>query len=124
MVTVAQIFKIGLVIPKCVLVVLLFVINNVMKRIAPNMMLKKFKDKKKGKMNMEVKSLDDVAYIFSWDMVKARVSIEVGDILKEAQLGEDAPNPELYDLVKGETTFISNLAKPGRSMVINFGSCT
>jgi len=72
--------------------------------------------------NME--SSSDVAFFMSLDRVKQQTMNQLRDILKEAQIGGAAPNPELIDLDSRAKLPLLSLARAGRPLVINFGSCT
>jgi len=72
--------------------------------------------------NME--SSSDVAFFMSLDRVRHQTMNQLRDILKEAQMGRAAPNPELIDLATRAKLPLLSLARAGRPLVINFGSCT
>jgi len=72
--------------------------------------------------NME--SSSDVAFFMSLDRVRHQTMNQLRDILKEAQMGCAAPNPELIDLDTRAKLPLLSLARAGRPLVINFGSCT
>jgi len=126
MLTVRQILKLGLVIPKFVSFFLFFVLVNIGKIVAPKMILKRAKKRMDdaGDMNIDIKTVDDIGFLFSWDMVWMQTRKEVRDILKEAQLDKIAPNPELNNLTTEKSTMLLDLAQKGRPLVLNFGSCT
>ena len=44
--------------------------------------------------------------------------------LKDAQVGEAAPDPSVYDLASRKTVSLLTTATPGRPLVLNFGSCS
>ena len=44
--------------------------------------------------------------------------------LKDAQVGEAAPDPSVYDLTSRKTVSLLTTATPGRPLVLNFGSCS
>jgi len=121
-----RIFSLGLVIPKFLFLVGIFLRNNLMRMVAPGVMLKKVKEQAKlrGKASMEIKSLDDVGFMFSWDLVKNQTRNAVIDIFKAAQLGQEAPDPQLHELSSGNLVSLLGFAKTGRPLVLNFGSCT
>jgi len=72
--------------------------------------------------NME--SSSDVAFFMSLDRVRHQTMNQLRDIMKEAQIGGAAPNPELIDLDSRAKLPLLSLARAGRPLVINFGSCT
>jgi len=76
------------------------------------------------KMMESIKSTEDFGFMFSMDKVKMLTMNNIRDILKEAQVGESAPNPELIDLETRAKLPLISLAKAGRPLVLNFGSCT
>jgi hypothetical protein len=76
------------------------------------------------KMMESIKSTEDFGFMFSLDKVKMLTMNNIRDILKEAQVGESAPNPELIDLETRAKLPLISLAKAGRPLVLNFGSCT
>jgi len=70
------------------------------------------------------RSLDDVPFLFSWEFAKRQIHKQLMDALRLAELGEKAPNVEMIDLeTKGKVSLLS-LARAGRPLVLNFGSCT
>jgi len=77
-----------------------------------------------AKMMDNIKSTEDFGFMFSLDKVKMMTMNNVRDILKEAQVGQSAPNPELVDLETRAKLPLVSLAKAGRPLVLNFGSCT
>jgi len=76
------------------------------------------------KLMDSIKSTEDIGFMFSLDKVKMMTMNNIRDILKEAQVGEPAPNPELIDLETRAKLPLISLAKAGRPLVLNFGSCT
>jgi len=76
------------------------------------------------KLMDSIKSTEDIGFMFSLDKVKMMTMNNIRDILKEAQVGETAPNPELIDLETRAKLPLISLAKAGRPLVLNFGSCT
>jgi len=76
------------------------------------------------KMMDSIKSTEDIGFMFSLDKVKMMTMNNIRDILKEAQVGQPAPNPELIDLETRAKLPLVSLAKAGRPLVLNFGSCT
>jgi len=72
----------------------------------------------------EFKSTKDMEFLFSLDRVARRVRMEVRDVIKPAQLGEKAPDIELMDLDSRKNSSLLSLARAGRPLVLNFGSCT
>jgi len=71
-----------------------------------------------------IESSADVAFFVSLDLVRQKTMARLRDILKEAQVGGAAPNPELIDLDTKAKLPLLSLARAGRPLVINFGSCT
>lgn len=84
------------------------------------------------KKNMKVNGLDfskfestkDIAFFFSMDRVLEILRIRIRDVLKQAQVGNDAPNPGLIDPITKTKISLLSHAKSGRPLVLNFGSCT
>jgi len=72
----------------------------------------------------EFQSTKDMKFLFSLERVARRVRMEVRDVFKPAQLGEKAPDIELMDLDSRKNTSLLSLARVGRPLVLNFGSCT
>ena len=70
----------------------------------------------------KIKTIQDFAFILSLDSVTMEVKGKMRDILKEAQLGQPAPNLELVDLATKAKMPLLSLAKAGRPLVVNFGS--
>lgn len=46
------------------------------------------------------------------------------DLMKEAQLGKMAPNPEVVSLDNRKFCKLFDFQKKGRPLILNFGSCT
>jgi len=102
---------------------------NLARILAPGLLVKTIKGKMgekgmPGKMRDGINSTDDLGFMFSLDKVKMMTMNNIRDILKEAQVGEVAPNPELIDLETRTKLPLVSLAKAGRPLVLNFGSCT
>ena len=118
---------------------------NVANFVAPDWTFKMIQKKMKMTgINKPFESTSDLGFMFSIDLVKVRISIfqvcdnqinffllfqlsargNIRDILKEAQVGSPAPNPTLVNLSSKSSTTLLSLAKAGRPMVVNFGSCT
>jgi len=72
----------------------------------------------------KIESSADIAFFMSLDRVRHLTIYRLRDILKEAQVGCTAPNPELVDLETRTKIPLLSLARAGRPLVINFGSCT
>jgi len=70
----------------------------------------------------KIQTIQDFAFILSLDSVTMEVKGKMRDILKEAQLGQPAPNLDLVDLASKAKTPLLSLAKAGRPLVVNFGS--
>jgi len=77
-----------------------------------------------SKMMDSIKSTEDLGFMFSLDKVKMMTMNNIRDILKEAQIGNPAPNPDLVDLESRAKLPLLSFAKAGRPLVLNFGSCT
>lgn len=75
-------------------------------------------------MKMTVNSTKDTPFLFTFRFVWIRAIKSIMDIMKPAQLGGKAPNLELVDLEKKSSVFLLDMAKAGRPLVLNFGSCT
>merc|ERR1711936_1201866 len=73
-------------------------------------------------MMESIQSTEDFGFMFSLDKVKMMTMNNIRDILKEAQVGQLAPNPELIDLETRAKLPLISLAKAGRSLVLNFGA--
>lgn len=61
--------------------------------------------------------------LFGWEMLKTIMKQVILDSLKEAQIGREAPNPEVFDLF-GDKRKLLGEANQGRPVVLNFGSCS
>jgi len=99
---------------------------NLLKFFAPDFTFKMLQRKKKdAKMeSMKINSLEDIGFVFSTDMLINNTKNRIRNVLKEAQKGRPAPNPELVNLVGEQISSILRFAKAGRPLVVNFGSCT
>jgi len=105
-----------------------FLVMNLMRVLAPDFTFRMFKEKidSSGTMGFaeKIKSLDDMEFLFSFASVKKKFSNAMGNVLKEAQRGCPAPNPELYDLNTRKVVSLLSRSRPGRPLVVNFGSCS
>lgn len=110
------------------LYLLLSALANLANLLAPGLVFKMFQRAEKemgGKPDGEmVRSTKDVAFLFSFDMIKMNIGNQIRDILKTAKVGELAPSPELVDLETKAMVPLLSLARTGRPLVLNFGSCT
>eukprot|EP00090_Calanus_glacialis_P019795 TRINITY_DN30348_c0_g1_i1.p2 TRINITY_DN30348_c0_g1~~TRINITY_DN30348_c0_g1_i1.p2 ORF type:complete len:125 (+),score=21.01 TRINITY_DN30348_c0_g1_i1:74-448(+) len=98
---------------------------NVANFVAPDWTFKMIQKKMKMTgINKPFESTSDLGFMFSLDLVKLSARGNIRDILKEAQVGSPAPNPTLVNLSSKSSTTLLSLAKAGRPMVVNFGSCT
>merc|ERR1712226_587286 len=91
-------------------IMLLFL--NVANIISPDLlfalMMKTMSEKEKKKLNMDkMESMEDFGFILTMDR-----SQQVRDILKEAQVGEAAPNPVLESLQSRSSVPLLSWAKP------------
>ena len=55
-----------------------------------------------------------------WTHLRAHLS----NAMREAELGQKAPNPRVVDLASKRLTSLLDHQRPGRPLVLNFGSCT
>jgi len=105
-----------------------FLVMNIMRFLAPDFTFRMMKAKLNTTGMIEfgknLKSVEDMDYLFSLASVKKRFSNAMGNVLKEAQIGSRAPSPELYDLKTQSVVSLLSRSKPGRPLVINFGSCS
>ena len=122
-----------------------FLVLNMMRALAPDftfrMMKKKLIDTTgTWRFDEKVKSVEDIEFIFSFATVKVDTLLKtyiddteelqetfftgISNALKEAQKGSTAPNPELYDLNTRKVVSLLSRSRPGRPLVINFGSCS
>jgi len=102
---------------------------NLARIVAPSLLINFIKGSAARQKMMEkqmesIKSTEDIGFMFSLDKVKMMTMNNIRDILKEAQVGQPAPNPELIDLETRAKLPLVSLAKAGRPLVLNFGSCT
>jgi len=108
---------------------LAFFAFNLARILAPGFLVNAIKGKKNEagmpvKMMDSFKSTEDFGFMFSLDKVKMLTMNNIRDILKEAQIGRPAPNLELVDLETRAKLPLLSLARAGRPLVLNFGSCT
>jgi len=105
-----------------------FLAVNIMRFLAPDFTFRMMKAKLDTTgtwgFDEKLKSVEDLDYLFSFASVKKRFSNAMGNVLKEAQIGSRAPSPELYDLKTQSVVSLLSRSKPGRPLVINFGSCS
>jgi len=105
-----------------------FLAVNIMRVLAPDfifrMLKKKLETTGTWKFAEKVKSVEDIEYLFSFSTVKETFHTGISNALKDAQKGCEAPSPELYDLKTRSVVSLLSRSKPGRPLVINFGSCS
>jgi len=82
----------------------------------------KMNNGKKGPM--EIESAEDAQFMFTDEMVWARLKTGLLNLNKEAQLGGSAPNTRLVNLEDSREVSLLDFASTGRMLVLNFGSCT
>jgi len=129
---VGKIVRLGMVLlVKLPVALLAYLAFNLARIIAPGLLINSIKGSATrmeagmpSKMMDSIKSTEDLGFMFSLDKVKMITMNNVRDILKEAQVGQPAPNPELVDLETRAKLPLVSLAKAGRPLVLNFGSCT
>lgn len=61
--------------------------------------------------------------LFGWKMFKSCLKLISTDHMKTARIAEKAPNPRVIDFSETEHKLL-DFAKPGRPLVLNFGSCS
>merc|ERR1712183_568123 len=105
-----------------------FLVVNIMRALAPDFIFRQLKQKLETtgtwRFAEKVKSAEDIEYIFSFATVKETYCTGIANALKEAQKGSAAPSPELYDLNTRKVVSLLSRSRPGRPLVINFGSCS
>lgn len=121
----------GVVVTRLPLYLLLSALANLANLVAPGLVFKMVQRAQKGMegkpnaLSKEmVRSTKDMAFLFSFDIIKMKIGNKIRDILKTAQEGELAPSPELVDLETRAKVPLLSLARAGRPLVLNFGSCT
>jgi len=103
--------------------VLLTVISNIARIIAPNVVFrytKKIMDSEIMKRGVE--KPEDATFLFSMDRVKMQTKMQIRDVMKTAELGHLAPDAELVDLETRKRVSLLSLARAGRPLILNFGS--
>jgi len=88
------------------------------------MLKKKLNTTGTWRFDEQVKSVEDIEFIFSFVTVKETFSTGITNALKEAQEGCPAPSPDLYDLKTKQVVSLLSRGRPGRPLVLNFGSCS
>jgi len=129
---VGKIVRLGVVLlVKLPVALLAYLAFNLARIIAPGLLINSIKGSATrmeagmpSKMINSIKSTEDLGFMFSLDKVKMITMNNVRNILKEAQVGQPSPNPELVDLETRAKLPLVSLAKAGRPLVLNFGSCT
>eukprot|EP00092_Neocalanus_flemingeri_P097088 GFUD01123678.1.p1 GENE.GFUD01123678.1~~GFUD01123678.1.p1 ORF type:complete len:144 (+),score=31.10 GFUD01123678.1:42-434(+) len=125
-----KLLRVGLILLTIPLFLLAYLLVNIIKYLAPNF---SFKIGMKMLSNLELQSwfnidqirgAEDIQFLFSPDIMKYFVESSIQDILKPANLGSDAPNPQMIELSSKSVTSLLSMAKAGRPLVLNFGSCT
>jgi len=104
------------------------VFSNVAKFLAPRftfkIAMKMFEKVKIRTYTSKIESVEDVDFLFSWDIKQFFIDSAIKDVLKEAKVGSDAPNPIIFNMTTSKLTPLLSLSKRGRPLVLNFGSCT
>jgi len=107
---------------------LIHVLSNVAKYAAPRttfeLAMEIFDKVKVRNYTEKIKGVDDVDFLFSWDIKQFFLESAINDAMKAARLGSEAPNPTVLNLTSSQLTPLLSLAKQGRPMILNFGSCT
>lgn len=107
---------------------LIHVFSNVAKFLAPRLTfkiaMKMFEKVKIRTYTSKIESVEDVDFLFSWDIKQFFIDSAIKDVLKEAKVGSDAPNPIIFNMTTSKLTPLLSLSKRGRPLVLNFGSCT
>lgn len=128
MLTASQCLQILLIFLKLPGFVAFFLLINIMRLLAPDFTLKMIKKKLSttGQWGFaeKINSVDDIEFMFSFITVKKHFLLGITNVLKNAQEGCSAPNPALYDLATKKTVSLLSRSRPGRPLVINFGSCS
>eukprot|EP00091_Calanus_sinicus_P024117 TRINITY_DN8484_c0_g1_i3.p1 TRINITY_DN8484_c0_g1~~TRINITY_DN8484_c0_g1_i3.p1 ORF type:complete len:125 (-),score=25.25 TRINITY_DN8484_c0_g1_i3:494-868(-) len=120
-----DILRIGLVLLKVPFSLLYILCLNLANLVAPTWTFKMIQKRMMMKgISKPFESTSDFQFAFSTEMVKKMAENKIKDILKEAQCGSAAPNPTLLNLESKASISLLSLAKAGRPMVVNFGSCT
>lgn len=118
--------KLGFVqIPLCLFI---HVFSNISKLLAPQLTfkiaMKMFEKVKIRSFSFKIESVEDLDYIFSWDIKQRFIEKAINDVLKQAKVGSKAPNPIIFSMTTSKLTPLLSLSKRGRPLVLNFGSCT
>jgi len=113
-----------LALPKIVVAALSVLWLRILRHVAPSVLVKRAKSMQGPNGRMEIKSIDDIAFIGSMDNLKGMTGNLIKNALKEAQEGSPAPNPEVLDLLSRKSMKLLDWEKNGRPLVLNFGSCT
>jgi len=107
---------------------LVYIVLNVLKRIAPKFLFKiatsqlpKFN---KWKINQNITSVEDLDFLFSYDIFKWKVEKGIEDVLKQSTLGSPAPDVQVLDVATNKVINLLSNSKEGRPMILNFGSCS
>jgi len=112
-------------IPLCLLI---HVLSNTSKLLAPQftfkIAMKMFEKVKIRSFSFKIESVEDLDYIFSWDIKQRFIEKTINDVLKQAKVGSEAPNPIIFNMTTSKLTPLLSLSKQGRPLVLNFGSCT
>jgi len=110
---------------------LVFMILNIFKIIAPGCMFKLATTKilsqihlNEWKNSSNLTKMSDLQFLFSFAMYKWFVVKGLEDKLKYSTLGASAPDAKVYDVLSKKTVDLLSLAKTGRPLVLNFGSCS
>jgi len=112
---------------KLPLLLLAFVLGNLVKRVAPGFLFQRLRKMNGGMLTdsaLQLNSIEDMQFLGSAAMLRNMVNGSIRNILKGAKVGDPAVDGPVFDLTKQVRTTLLAAAKPGRPLVLNFGSCT
>jgi len=98
-----------------------------LKRVAPGFLFQRLRKMNGGMLTdsaLQLNSIEDMQFLGSAAMLRNMVNGSIRNILKGAKVGDPAVDGPVFDLTKQVRTTLLAAAKPGRPLVLNFGSCT
>jgi len=107
---------------------LVYIFLNVLKRIAPKLLFNIASEKlpkfNQWKFSKEISSVEDLDFLFSYDIFEWQVVKGIENVLKKSTLGSPAPDVPVLDVASNKVINLLSSSKQGRPIILNFGSCS
>ena len=138
-------FKASLIFLSIPLLFLVYILLNVLKKVAPKFLFKiattKLPKFNQWKFSQKITGIEDLDFLFSYDifevglnqkrlLIKIKIFLQwkvvkgIENVLKKSTLGSPAPDVPVLDVATNKVINLLSNCKEGRPMVLNFGSCS